>query len=383
MNTKTYLLDIDFADYSNRKDVVQKLIYDESDINTAFIQAKLLINNETIDLTNSRVSLSILKNDGHKILNECTVLNAEEGLIQISFSRQALSVVGINYFQLYIIEGLNQIVSPRYYYRVEQTMINYDDIVSSDEYGALSVLISQVEDLLNQTNVIIDRVDNLETIVKANESIRQSQETARQKQENARQESIVAMRGDIDSKITEATDIINQNTSKVDSKIAELTSVVNDKLLEVDATVSNKMTESDTKILEMDNKIIETTNITNQNTSKIDSKIVDIQSQLDVRVADKFVQVDNTLTTKLSNIQAQTDKKITELDTVKTTIVNKVDTKLGEVDDRVSTALSSGTVDLELKDARTDIYGTTHACLNDRLNIMERQFDVYYEEVEG
>ncbi|WP_219719629.1 BppU family phage baseplate upper protein, partial [Clostridioides difficile] len=66
--------------------------------------------------------VNITKSDGFKVNGECEVVDAVNGVVEIELSRQALSSVGINTFQLSLVKGGALINTTNLYYRVEEGM---------------------------------------------------------------------------------------------------------------------------------------------------------------------------------------------------------------------------------------------------------------------
>lgn len=84
-----------------------------------------------------------------------------------------------------------------------------------------------------------------------------------------------------------------------------------------------------------------------------------------------------------ANIMSEIDNKIVDINNSKDTLITNVDNKLNEVDDRVNSAISQGTIDLEVKDARRGLDGKVYSCLAERLNQIENNPMVIWETVEG
>ena len=173
---KEYFLEIDFSCYET-KNVVKKLIYNENDINTAFINIQLKNDGKIINLTDYEVIANIWKNIGNKVQNPCKILNGELGEIEVPLTRQSLKGAGVNPFTISIVNGERSLESPRFYYRVEEAIVSDDDIENADEFGVLVLLISQVKEVLKDNDILVTRVENLENLIEEQEEIRSTQET--------------------------------------------------------------------------------------------------------------------------------------------------------------------------------------------------------------
>ncbi|MCC0644883.1 BppU family phage baseplate upper protein, partial [Clostridioides sp. ZZV14-6150] len=186
---KQYFLEIDFSEYENRKNIVKKIIYSENDINTAFIKAQLKNDGKIIDLSNYDVIVNIWKNVGNKVNSPCVILDAENGEVEIPITREALKGAGINPFTLMAINSEGSLESPRFYYRVEEGLVNDDDIENADEFGVLVLLISQVKEVLKDNDILVTRVEKLENLIEENEETRNNNEETREANELKRKEN--------------------------------------------------------------------------------------------------------------------------------------------------------------------------------------------------
>ncbi|MDV9538763.1 BppU family phage baseplate upper protein, partial [Clostridioides difficile] len=186
---KQYFLEIDFSEYENRKNVVKKMIYSENDINTAFINVQLKNNGRIINLSSYDVIANIWKNTGNKVNTPCDIVNAESGEIEVPLTREALKNAGVNPFTIMIINSEGSLESPRFYYRVEEGLVNDDDIENADEFGVLVLLISQVKEVLKDNDILVTRVENLENLIEEQEGIREANELVRRESEEVRKTS--------------------------------------------------------------------------------------------------------------------------------------------------------------------------------------------------
>lgn len=109
----------------------------------------------------------------------------------------------------------------------------------------------------------------------------------------------------------------------------------------------------------------------------------------DILTEDDRIPVLTTLITKVTNVKAQAESVISEGKSVITQArqaTSNAQTATKNAEDviaSVKNAISSGTVDLELKQLRTALDGTVYATANDRLNAIEKQPYILFEEVIG
>ena len=186
-NTKCYPLIVDFLDYSGSRGVTGRIVFNEKDTNTGFIIAELKVNKNPIKInSNTRILVAIKKSDGFTVQNSCEILDYENAIVEIPFTTQSLISHGVNYFEVIIIEGNAEMVSPRFNFRVVDSIIDDETIESSNELGILVELIVEVEDLKNTINELKNNLELAEEIRNSNEEIRQENEETRNSNEEIR-----------------------------------------------------------------------------------------------------------------------------------------------------------------------------------------------------
>ncbi|HBH2788360.1 BppU family phage baseplate upper protein [Clostridioides difficile] len=378
---KNHTIEVDFSNYRINKRLLDYFIYNENDVKTAYIEAILKNKDEIIDLSEyDRVLVSITKSDGQKVNGECEVVDAENGIVEIELSRQALASVGINTFQLSLVKEGTLLNTTNLYYRVEEGMINDDDLTSTDEYGVLLVLISQAEEIIKNNKELTKRVEQLEITILGNEEVRDKaeqiriynedirniqeeerefNELTRQNQEANREESIQNMQIQVDDKLT---DCQLQLDEMIDAKSEEIDNIVDDKMLDVQAQTDKKFQDLDTRA----------NNTFDLYDKTFEDKLTDNQEQIDYKldevnqaISDVEDCIDES-TTKLDTKIKEVDDKIVEVNTAKTDIEATVANKMVELDDKFD-SLASLDARGELIQARESVDGTVKDTLKDRL----------------
>ncbi|MDB2797866.1 BppU family phage baseplate upper protein [Clostridioides difficile] len=378
---KNHTIEVDFSNYRINKRLLDYFIYNENDVKTAYIEAILKNKDEIIDLSEyDRVLVSITKSDGQKVNGECEVVDATSGVVEIELSRQALASVGINTFQLSLVKGNTLINTTNLYYRVEEGMINDDDLTSTDEYGVLLVLISQAEEIIKNNKELTKRVEQLEITILGNEEVRDKaeqiriynedirniqeeerefNELTRQNQESNREESIQNMQIQVDDKLT---DCQLQLDEMIDAKSEEIDNIVDDKMLDVQAQTDKKFQDLDTRA----------NNTFDLYDKTFEDKLTDNQEQIDYKldevnqaISDVEDCIDES-TTKLDTKIKEVDDKIVEVNTAKTDMTTTVSNKITEFENRFS-ELESLDARGELIQARETIDGNVKDTLKDRL----------------
>lgn len=378
---KNHTIEVDFSNYRINKRLLDYFIYNENDVKTAYIEAILKNKDEIIDLSEyDRVLVSITKSDGQKVNGECEVVDATSGVVEIELSRQALASVGINTFQLSLVKGNTLINTTNLYYRVEEGMINDDDLTSTDEYGVLLVLISQAEEIIKNNKELTKRVEQLEITILGNEEVRDKaeqiriynedirniqeeerefNELTRQNQESNREESIQNMQIQVDDKLT---DCQLQLDEMIDAKSEEIDNIVDDKMLDVQAQTDKKFQDLDTRA----------NNTFDLYDKTFEDKLTDNQEQIDYKldevnqaISDIETCIDES-TTKLDTKIKEVDDKIVEVNTAKTDMTTTVSNKITEFENRFE-ELESLDARGELIQARESVDGTVKDTLKDRL----------------
>ncbi|HBF5857521.1 TPA: phage tail protein [Clostridioides difficile] len=378
---KNHTIEVDFSNYRINKRLLDYFIYNENDVKTAYIEAILKNKDEIIDLSEyDRVLVSITKSDGQKVNGECEVVDAENGVVEIELSRQALASVGINTFQLSLVKGNTLINTTNLYYRVEEGMINDDDLTSTDEYGVLLVLISQAEEIIKNNKELTKRVEQLEITILGNEEVRDKaeqiriynedirniqeeerefNELTRQNQEANREESIQNMQIQVDDKLT---DCQLQLDEMIDAKSEEIDNIVDDKMLDVQV-------QTDKKFQDLDTRANSTFDLYDKT---FEDKLTDNQEQIDYKLDEVNQAISNVedcideSTTKLDTKIKEVDDKIVEVNTAKTDMTTTVSNKLTEFEQRFEELESTNTTG-EIIQSRETIDGTVKDTLKDRL----------------
>ncbi|HHQ8876324.1 TPA: BppU family phage baseplate upper protein [Clostridioides difficile] len=349
---KQYFLEIDFSEYENRKNVVKKMIYSENDINTAFINVQLKNNGRIINLSSYDVIANIWKNTGNKVNTPCDIVNAESGEIEVPLTREALKNAGVNPFTIMIINSEGSLESPRFYYRVEEGLVNDDDIENADEFGVLVLLISQVKEVLKDNDILVTRVENLENLIEEQEGIREANELVRRESEEVRKTSEEAREANelvrkeseeirkTSEETREANELVRKESEeirKTSEETREANELVRKESEEVRKT-SEEAREANELVRKESEEVRETQEIDRQNSIKrMEKELID-------KTDEKFNEVDTTLDNKLKEQQKQIDDKIVETNNK----INEVDTKIVEVDNKI----------VEVNTAKTDMTTT-------------------------
>ncbi|MCU6153106.1 BppU family phage baseplate upper protein [Clostridioides difficile] len=306
---KEYFLEIDFSCYET-KNVVKKLIYNENDINTAFINIQLKNDGKIINLTDYEVIANIWKNIGNKVQNPCKILNAELGEIEVPLTRQSLKGAGVNPFTISIVNGERSLESPRFYYRVEEAIVSDDDIENADEFGVLVLLISQVKEVLKDNDILVTRVENLESLIEEQEEIRNTHEITREENESTRQTN------EEERKTNEST----RQTNEEGRKVSEIARKESEEIRNTHE-ITREENESTRQINEEERKTNELTRQTNEEERKV-SEIARKESE-EIRNTHEITREENESTRQTN----EEERKANEL----TRQTNEEERKVSEI----------------------------------------------------
>ncbi|VFE70669.1 phage tail fiber protein [Clostridioides difficile] len=384
---KEYFLEIDFSCYET-KNVVKKLIYNENDINTAFINIQLKNDGKIINLTDYEVIANIWKNIGNKVQNPCKILNGELGEIEVPLTRQSLKGAGVNPFTISIVNGERSLESPRFYYRVEEAIVSDDDIENADEFGVLVLLISQVKEVLKDNDILVTRVENLENLIEEQEEIRSTQETTRETNELTRETN------EKERKINELTRQTNETTresNEEERKTSEIARKENEDIRNTQETTREEnesirqSNEEERKTNELTRQTNETTRESNEEerkTSEIARKEnEDIRStQETTREENESIRQSNEEERKTNELTRQTnettresneeERKTSEIARKENELIRqesisnmqkKIDDKVDEVDNKI----------VEVNTAKTDMTTT----VSNKITEFEKRFN--------
>ncbi|HFD2046051.1 TPA: BppU family phage baseplate upper protein [Clostridium perfringens] len=130
-------LDISRQSYSN-------IVVKQRD-NTRYLLVQILDNGIKFNLENKTVRICARKPDGKEVFNDATIVDANEGMIEVLLTSQMLAVPGIIDAELTIYEGLEILSTMNFKITVEESFRNENSIESSNEYSALTKTLYEVE----------------------------------------------------------------------------------------------------------------------------------------------------------------------------------------------------------------------------------------------
>lgn len=115
----------------------------------------LTVDYEPLDLTGKSVQFRAEKPDKTNVLNDCKIVDAEKGVVEVKLTRQVNAIPGHVKCLLKIIGDEEFVLTTKTFVVDVSKTLSDDAIVSSDEFGALEAALGKVQDIDNrfaQTN---------------------------------------------------------------------------------------------------------------------------------------------------------------------------------------------------------------------------------------
>lgn len=130
------------------------------DINTNILIFQLKLYENFIDLSNGRIRVyaNILKPDNTRVVMDCVITEATEGVVSIELPQQAIILEGEHFIEIVVQkENMEKLISPRASYRTFASIEGKYDIEESESsYPIISKMIEDI-DVLKENK--IDRVE--------------------------------------------------------------------------------------------------------------------------------------------------------------------------------------------------------------------------------
>ena len=143
-------------DFNKTKQVDTQTI--QCDMNSRFVRVSLRHNNSPIDLSDVRVCIMAVKPDGKEIFNDCTVIDAQNGIAEFEITKQMGIVVGEVECQIKLF-GKEKLLSSNIFNLSVNKSLYPDSQDSKDQLNTLVNALGEVQDIdnrFNKTNYKID-----------------------------------------------------------------------------------------------------------------------------------------------------------------------------------------------------------------------------------
>jgi hypothetical protein len=139
-------------DFNKTKQVDTQTI--QCDMNSRFVRVSLRHNNSPIDLSDVRVCIMAVKPDGKEIFNDCTVIDAQNGIAEFEITQQLGMVIGEVECQIKLF-GPNQLLSSNIFRLSVRKTLSPSSESSEDQLNTLVNALGELQDIDNrfaQTN---------------------------------------------------------------------------------------------------------------------------------------------------------------------------------------------------------------------------------------
>lgn len=154
---KQLKIDIDKKSY----EVITSVQYDH---NTRFLHIKIMNGSIPVDLTGCSVKISAAKPDGMIVFNNCNVINAKEGFVEVELTEQMNAAPGSVKCEIKIYEGNGVLTTKQFYIEVSESVMS-KGITSGNEFTALTEALQTIKTIENKVDksVFTTRVNELES----------------------------------------------------------------------------------------------------------------------------------------------------------------------------------------------------------------------------
>lgn len=146
----------------------------ELDSNSRVWHFHLTVDYEPLDLTGKSVHFIAEKPDKTNVLNDCKIVDAEKGVVEVKLTRQVNAIPGHVKCLLKIIGDEGFVLKTKTFVVDVSKTLSDDAIVSSDEFGALEAALGKVHDIDNrfaQTNAQLSELANKGTTIEVLERV--------------------------------------------------------------------------------------------------------------------------------------------------------------------------------------------------------------------
>ena len=134
-------------DFNKTKQVDTQTI--QCDMNSRFVRVSLRHNNSPIDLSDVRVCIMAVKPDGKEFFNDCTVIDAQNGIAEFEITQQLGMVIGEVECQIKLF-GPNQLLSSNIFRLSVRKTLSPSSESSEDQLNTLVNALGELQDIDNR-----------------------------------------------------------------------------------------------------------------------------------------------------------------------------------------------------------------------------------------
>ena len=135
--------------------IYERLTAKQGDIASRYLLFHLLDGDKPFDLSNRTVRVYAIKPDKTEIFNDLTINDASKGYCTLELTSQCLAEAGIVKMELYISQSGKVLTSIPFELEVIKCINTANSIVSTNEFSALEVALSSLQDYNNLRSEII------------------------------------------------------------------------------------------------------------------------------------------------------------------------------------------------------------------------------------
>ena len=185
------------------------------------------------DISDTNVAFEMKKPDGTVIMNACEITSTNQ--ISISLTPQMSVVYGRALFQIVISKNENIITTVTGKMNIEESVIQDDDVRSSDEFGYITEILAEISTNANLAHDSAVAAKSSEDNAKESEdNARASELAAKQSEDNAKDSEDAAYVSEVNAKDSEDAAKDSEDAAKA-SELAAKTSEDNAKASEIEA----------------------------------------------------------------------------------------------------------------------------------------------------
>lgn len=273
-NTRGFLMDLEFNNLD--KNFMSNAKFSTGDLNTSIIIVRVLLGGKPILLKeDTYVYVAIMKNNKAVAMNECKILDHENGVIVIPLKTQSLDIAGENKFEVVIRHSDDEkLVSPKVSYMVYESFESKIEGPSENEISIFDNLVTQLKILKNEVSEAKDGIDT--ELAKVDEKMADVDKTIKEKiditSEQLTHELNTYILENFERVELEIDNKANEEFSKVEKNIEEFKGVVT---IELENEINHKLEEVEQEVIaHVDNKTEEIhTNIENKEFSSKEIKL--------------------------------------------------------------------------------------------------------------
>lgn len=154
--------------YKKNFEVIPSVQYDS---NTRFLHIHLLNGSVPLNLSGCSVKISGTKQDGTAIFNNCTIINAKKGFVEVELTEQINAIPGTVKCELKIYSESGVLTTKHFDIEVTAPLTASKEIVSSNEFKALTDALKVVQGIDNKADKekveekfgeVYEQLDNIE-----------------------------------------------------------------------------------------------------------------------------------------------------------------------------------------------------------------------------